>query len=161
DIDEAVQPLMYEALSQNFRGWLSVVAKTKGDPNLWVKPFAQALRGLGLIIIQPVTYERWMDLTLVTQRIAAGCVAVLSRLGLLLAIIGIYGAISYSVRERRKELGLRVALGARPRQLLQMVLARRRSWRVRVWGWECWRESAAQFCCAHNSSELARWSGGY
>jgi len=122
DIDEAVQPLMYEALSQNYRGWLSVVAKTKGDPNLWVKPFAQALRGLGLIIIQPVTYERWMDLTLVTQRIAAGCVAVLSSLGLLLAIIGIYGVISYSVRERRKELGVRVALGARPRQLLQMVL---------------------------------------
>jgi ABC-type antimicrobial peptide transport system permease subunit len=52
----------------------------------------------------------------------AGCVAALSGLGLLLATIGLYGAISYSVSERKKELGIRVALGAQPRQLLKMIL---------------------------------------
>jgi putative ABC transport system permease protein len=41
---------------------------------------------------------------------------------LLLAVIGLFGAVSYSVSERRKELGIRVALGARPAQLLKMVL---------------------------------------
>jgi ABC-type antimicrobial peptide transport system permease subunit len=63
-----------------------------------------------------------MNLTLLTQRIAAGCVAVLSALGLLLAVIGLFGAISYSVSERKKEFGIRVALGARPGQLMQMIL---------------------------------------
>ena len=42
--------------------------------------------------------------------------------GLLLAIIGLFGAISYAVSERKKELGIRVALGARPGQLMSMVL---------------------------------------
>jgi len=63
-----------------------------------------------------------MTLTLLQQRIVAGCVAFLSALGLLLAVIGLFGAISYSVSERKKELGIRVALGALPWQLLKMVL---------------------------------------
>jgi putative ABC transport system permease protein len=82
-----------------------------------------ALRGLGLKIqVQPMTFDNWMSLSLLTQRIAAGFVAVLSALGLLLALIGLFGAISYSVRERKKELGIRVALGARPGQLLALIL---------------------------------------
>jgi predicted permease len=123
DIDEPARPFHYWALNQNYQGQISVIARTKGDPTLWVKPLARALRGLGLkTMIQPVTLQRWMDVTLLTQRVAAGCVAVLSALGLVLAIIGMFGAVSYSVSERKKELGIRVALGARPWQLLKMVL---------------------------------------
>ncbi len=123
DIDEAPRAFLYYALSQNYRGQIDVIARTKEDPSLWVRPFAQSLRGLGLkIMIQPVTLQRWLDLTLLTQRIAAGIVAILGALGLLLAIIGLFGAVSYSVSERKKELGIRVALGARPGQLLKMVL---------------------------------------
>ncbi len=123
DIDEAPRAFLYYALSQNYRGGITVIARTKDDPSLWVRPFAQALHSLGLkIIIQPVTLQRWLDLTLLTQRIAAGIVAILGALGLLLAIIGLFGAVSYSVSERKKELAIRVALGARPWQLLKMVL---------------------------------------
>jgi len=123
DIDEAPRAFLYYALSQNYRGGINVIARTKDDPSLWVRPFAHALRGLGLkIMIQPITLQRWLDLTLLTQRIAAGIVAILGALGLLLAIIGLFGAVSYSVSERKKELGIRVALGARPGQLLKMVL---------------------------------------
>ncbi len=123
DPDEPARPFMYYVLSQDYQGAINVIARTKGDPRIWVGPVARALRALGLkILIQPVTFEGWMNLTLLTQRITAGCVAVLSALGLLLAIIGLFGAISYSVRERKKELGIRVALGARPWQLLEMLL---------------------------------------
>ncbi|MEO7142251.1 MAG: ABC transporter permease [Bryobacteraceae bacterium] len=123
DLDEPARPFMYYALSQHYRGGINVIARTSGDPRIWVQPFAQALRGLGLhIMIQPVTLEGWMNLTLLSERITAGCVAAVSALGLLLAIIGLFGAISYSISERRKELGIRVALGARPWQLLKMVL---------------------------------------
>jgi predicted permease len=122
DLDEPPRPFLYYALSQNYRGGINVVARTKGDPSLWIKPVNQALRGLGLTFAQPETFQRWMDLALFTERVAAGCVVVLSALGLLLAIIGLFGAVSYSVSERKKELGIRVALGARPGQLLKMVL---------------------------------------
>ena len=84
---------------------------------------AQALRGLGLkILIQPATLEGWMGLTVFAPRFVGAGVAVLSGLALLLAIGGLFGATSYSVSRQRKELGIRVALGARRRQLLQMVL---------------------------------------
>lgn len=71
----------------------------------------------------PATFDSWLNLTLFGERITAGCVAALSGLGLLLAVIGLFGAISYSVSEQKKELGIRVALGARPGQLLRMVLS--------------------------------------
>jgi len=123
DLDEARRPFLYYALSQNYGAEVLVIARTKGDPSRWVAPFAQAFRQLGLkIMIQPITFQRWMDLTLLTQRIAAVCVALLSGLGLLLAVIGLFGAVSYSVSERRRELGIRAALGARPAQLLKMIL---------------------------------------
>jgi predicted permease len=123
DFDEPARPFLYYALSQHYLGWITVIARTRDDPRTSVEPLAQALRGLGLkVMIQPVTFPGWTDLTLFPQRITVGGVAVLSALGLLLSVIGLFGAISYSVRERRKELGIRVALGALPWQLLQMVL---------------------------------------
>jgi len=102
---------------------IHVVARTNGNPRIWIEPFAQSLRKLGLkIMIQPMTFESWLDLSLLTQRIAAGFVGVLSGLGVLLAAIGLFGAVSYSVSARKKELGIRTALGARPSQLLSMIL---------------------------------------
>ncbi|MGA3202772.1 MAG: FtsX-like permease family protein, partial [Bryobacteraceae bacterium] len=123
DLDEAPRPFLYYALSQHYLGGITIVARTKGDPNLLALPLAQSLRALDLAVgLNPMTFDAWMNLSLVTQRITAAAIGGLSALGLLLAIIGLFGAISYSVSERRKELGIRVALGARPGQLLQMVL---------------------------------------
>jgi putative ABC transport system permease protein len=100
-----------------------VVARTKGDPRLWIEPLNQAVQGLGIVLpFRPVTFDTWTNFPLLAERITAGCVAGLSALGMLLAVVGLFGAISYSVSERKKELGIRVALGARPGQLLEMVL---------------------------------------
>jgi macrolide transport system ATP-binding/permease protein len=123
DLDEPAQPFLYYALSQHYQGAINVIARVKGDPRIWIEPFAQALRHLGLKIqIQPITLENWMTLTLLRQRVAAGGVTILSALALLLAMMGLWGAISYSVSERKKELGIRIALGAMPLQLLNMIL---------------------------------------
>jgi hypothetical protein len=122
DLDEAPRAFFYYALSQHYLPSISVVARTNGDPQLWMTPMAQTLRGLDVVVLNPFTFDSWMDLTLFVERVTAGCVAGLSGLGLLLAAIGLFGAISYSVSERRKELGIRVALGARPGQLLQMIV---------------------------------------
>jgi predicted permease len=123
DMDEPPRPFLYYPLSQHYQPGISVIARTRGDPRFWVQPFGQALRGLGLkIMVQPVTLHNWMNLALLTERIVAGCVSILSGLGLLLAVVGLFGAVSYAVSARKKELGIRVALGARRWQLLAMIL---------------------------------------
>ena len=63
-----------------------------------------------------------MGVTILPERIAAACVAVLSALALLLAVVGLSGAIAHSVSARKKELGIRVALGAQRSQLMKMNL---------------------------------------
>jgi predicted permease len=123
DLDEPLQPFLYYPLSQHYLGFTNVVARTKGNPQLWSAPLARALRNLGLkILFEPATLDDWMSLTLFRQRMAAGCFAILGALALLLATAGLFGAVSYSVSERKKEIGIRVALGATPRNLLIMVL---------------------------------------
>jgi putative ABC transport system permease protein len=114
---------MYYALSQHDQAIVYVVARTKSDPTQFLKPITQASLSVGLQVpLAPFTYENWINLMLILQRIIATCATGLSALGMLLAVIGLFGAVSYSVSERKKELGIRVALGARPAQLLQMVL---------------------------------------
>jgi putative ABC transport system permease protein len=124
DFDEPPRPFVYFALSQNYSPAIHVIARTAGDPKAWVAPLGQTLRGLGLqSVMTAATLESWMNLTLLPQRMAAGCVGVLSLLGLALAVSGLFGAISHSVSERKKELGIRVALGAAPWRLARMILA--------------------------------------
>ena len=123
DLDEATQPFLYYALSQHYQDSINIVARTAGDPSLWVEPLARVMRNAGIAsVFRPQTFDNWINLTLTGERMAAAAVAALSALGLLLAVVGLFGAISYSVSERRKELGIRVALGARPWQLLKMIL---------------------------------------
>jgi predicted permease len=121
--DEAPRAVLYFALRQHFQPTVIAVARTRDDPRLWVEPVRQTIRGLGIELpFPPVTFNSWTNFNLLIERITAGSVASLSALGMLLAIVGLFGAISYSVSERKKELGIRVALGARPGQLLKMVL---------------------------------------
>ncbi len=121
-LDEEPQPFIYQAFDQSYQRDATIVARTKGEPTLWANPIAQIVKDAGLQTpMRPFTYESWKSLSILPQRIIAGCVTGLSALGLLLAIVGLFGAISYSVSERKKELGIRVALGARPWQLMKMI----------------------------------------
>ena len=81
------------------------------------------MRGLGLkVMVEPVTFAEWVDLDLFGMRVITWGGELLSGLGLLLAMVGLAGAVSYSVGQRKKELGIRAALGARRGQLLAMLL---------------------------------------
>jgi putative ABC transport system permease protein len=123
DLDESTQPLMYFALSQHASSYVTLIARTRGDPRLWKAPLELAARGVGARLpLTPMTMEDVMDLSLMTQIWIFECVAGLSALALLLAVLGLFGAVSYSVGERKRELGIRVALGALPSHLLKMIL---------------------------------------
>jgi predicted permease len=121
--EEQAGSFVYLPLSQDYRAGIEVIARTSGDPKLWVEPFRKAMRRLGLkVMIEPVTFAEWVDLDLFGMRVITWGGELLSGLGLLLAMVGLAGAVSYSVGQRKTELGIRVALGARRGQLLAMVL---------------------------------------
>jgi ABC-type antimicrobial peptide transport system permease subunit len=123
DLAGPMRPVLYFPLSQHYQPRVNVIARTSGDPRLWVEPIHQTMRNLGLYSgMRPVTFNDWMNFQLLSQRVTAGFVAILGALGLLLAIVGLFGGISHAVSERKKEFGIRVALGARSWELLRMVL---------------------------------------
>jgi len=123
EIDEAPRPFFYLPLAQNDLQAVNVIVRTAADPRGTLEPLNQAMRALGIhLFARPATFDDWIGLTLFPQRAAAACVGVLSALGVSLAMVGLFAAVSYSVRERKKELGIRVALGAGPGRLLRLVL---------------------------------------
>jgi putative ABC transport system permease protein len=126
DLDQPTLPFMYFALSQHYQeAAITLIARTRGDPRRWIEPIAQVPRRLGLkVFFEPETLDEWMNLQLFLPIVMLRCVAALSAIALLLAVVGLYGTIFYSVSERRREIGIRVALGAVPRQLFSMVLKR-------------------------------------
>jgi hypothetical protein len=123
DLDEAPQPFLYFALRQHPISYVTVIARTSGDPRLWTEPLARALMGLHVRTpIPPVTLDDMFDLSVLFNIWMFQAVSLVSALALFLAVLGLFGAVSYSVSERKRELGIRAALGALPSHLLKMIL---------------------------------------
>jgi predicted permease len=123
DLDEVPQPFMYYALSQHDRPQIQIIARTKGDPRLWQEPLIQAAQRVGMQVpVPPFTMDGLLYVNMLVPLLTLWVVGALSLLGVLLAITGLFGAVAYSVGERKRELGIRAALGALPADLLKMVL---------------------------------------
>jgi ABC-type antimicrobial peptide transport system permease subunit len=68
------------------------------------------------------TIEQWHEFALYVPHLAVICISAFGLLAFVLAAVGLYGAVFYSVSERTREMGIRVALGASPRDLWKLVL---------------------------------------
>ena len=122
-VDETLHPVIYYALSQHYQPALLLSVRTQGDPRLWEPPLSRMVRGSGLQLDgPPFTFNDIMYFSLLIPILTLRVVSGLGALALMLAILGLYGAIFYSVNERKREIGIRVALGAQPFHLIKLFL---------------------------------------
>ena len=123
DVDEPPRPFMYFDLNQHYQPAVYLLARTKGVPRQWLAPLSEELQKAapGLFFMR-LTLDDWLDFALFVPRVTLFCIVGFGGLAFVLATVGLYGAVFYSVSEQKKELGIRAALGASPRHLWTMIL---------------------------------------
>lgn len=123
-LGEPAQPCVYVPLEQNFTDAMTLYVRSKGDPRTILLSVQQAVRALApRISVDDVrTGTKILDQGLFGARIAVALLAIFGLLALGLASIGLYGIMAYSVTRRKREIGLRMALGAAQSNVLRLIL---------------------------------------
>lgn len=122
---ETPQMALWVPYSQNYQSHMIVEVRTAGDPVALAAVARSQVRALDpdMPIIRTSTMEAFHeDRFLLGPRLLAQMVGGIGLIGLLLAVIGLYGVVAYAVSRRTREIGIRMAIGARPGDMLRMVL---------------------------------------
>jgi len=124
DLDEEPYAQVYRSYRQSPRRGLTVVVRTAGPPLAMLDVFRTQVRALDRQ--QPLynarTAEQVLDQAIARPRFNMLLITILAAVAMILATVGIYGVISYMVTQRTHEIGIRMALGARPLDVFRMVL---------------------------------------
>jgi predicted permease len=125
-LDEKAQPRFYANISHPIGtvGGLTFLLSTSGEPGSVASEVRKVLRqfNANLPILSIRTVNQQIERRLVTERLVADLAAFFAGLALLMAAIGLYGVMSYSMTRRTNEIGIRMALGASATGVMRMVL---------------------------------------
>jgi len=102
---------------------LTLVLRTASDPLRFSRPVAEKVRALnGDVPVRISTMEATLEQAMATARFRTVLLGIFAAVAMLLAVAGVYGVVSYTVSQRTAELGLRMALGARPVEIVTLTL---------------------------------------
>ncbi|MFY9727067.1 MAG: ADOP family duplicated permease [Bryobacteraceae bacterium] len=124
DLHEQPEPFLYLPYAQAARGDITLLVETAGDPAELERAARAAIRGFdpGAWVYDSTTLRRTLDNALSMDRFLASASSGLGLSVVLLTAAGLFGVLLYAVNRRTREFGLRVALGARPRQIEHLVM---------------------------------------
>jgi predicted permease len=125
-VREAPKPFFYVPLRQNFSRGAGLYIRTPLSPETIATALAREVHALdgSLALYEVITLQEQVDRSTSPQMVAVTLVGILGGLALLLAVIGLYGVMSYAVSQSTREMGLRMALGAGASNLLRLVMSR-------------------------------------